>query len=293
MLDVQAPRRFVRRTKVRLRGAPVFRNYPYTYARATLLSRRYASDFSGVRSYLMFVGYPRSGHSLVGALLDAHPNVLVAHELDALPYVDAGFRQRQLFALLVERARERVGERGVESSGYSYRVPGQWQGRWQRLDVIGDKKGGRSTTRLREDPGLLDRLAAAVRVPVKVVHVVRNPYDNIATMHRWMDRPLDWVTDLYGDLAETVAEVRHHLGPGQFHEMHLDDLVTDPAGQLKELCGFVEVQADPTYLDACAGILFDSPRRTGDTVEWTQPALDRVRRMIADRPWLARYGPAR
>ncbi len=26
----------------------------------------------------MFIGYPRSGHSLVGSLLDAHPNIIVA-----------------------------------------------------------------------------------------------------------------------------------------------------------------------------------------------------------------------
>ena len=39
----------------------------------------------------MFIGYPRSGHSLIGSLLDVHPNAIVAHELDALKFVGAGF----------------------------------------------------------------------------------------------------------------------------------------------------------------------------------------------------------
>jgi hypothetical protein len=35
----------------------------------------------------LFVGYSRSGHSLVGALLDAHPEIPVAYEANALKLV--------------------------------------------------------------------------------------------------------------------------------------------------------------------------------------------------------------
>ena len=63
----------------------------------------------------MFVGYPRSGHSLIGSLLDAHPNMLVAHELSALKYLLAGFRKEQIFYLLLENSRAftRPGVNGV------------------------------------------------------------------------------------------------------------------------------------------------------------------------------------
>ena len=37
-----------------------------------------------------------------------------------------------------------------------------------------------STLRLAEDPELLHRLQKAVATDVKFVHVVRNPYDNVA-----------------------------------------------------------------------------------------------------------------
>ena len=30
--------------------------------------------FDDLKTYCMFLGYPRSGHSLIGALLDAHPD---------------------------------------------------------------------------------------------------------------------------------------------------------------------------------------------------------------------------
>ena len=38
-------------------------------------------EFESVQTYVMFVGYPRSGHSLVGAFLNAHPAMMIAHEL--------------------------------------------------------------------------------------------------------------------------------------------------------------------------------------------------------------------
>jgi hypothetical protein len=39
----------------------------------------------------MFIGYLRSGHSLIASLLDAHPNAIATHELDALKFVGARF----------------------------------------------------------------------------------------------------------------------------------------------------------------------------------------------------------
>ncbi len=43
--------------------------------------------FNGVETYCMFIGYPRSDHSIVGALLDAHPNIVIAHERGVPEYI--------------------------------------------------------------------------------------------------------------------------------------------------------------------------------------------------------------
>ena len=52
------------------------------------------------------------------------------------------------------------------------------------LEVIGDKKGG-TTSRILIDPSNMGRLEAIrqlVQVPMKFIHVIRNPFDNISTM---------------------------------------------------------------------------------------------------------------
>ena len=42
------------------------------------------SHYDGVQSFVLFVGYPRSSHSLVGAILDSHPEIIIPHEFDLL-----------------------------------------------------------------------------------------------------------------------------------------------------------------------------------------------------------------
>ena len=110
--------------------------------------------FECIRTYIMFIGYPRSGHTLIGALLDAHPNMIVAHELNALQYIKRGFSKNQLFSLLLSNSKNNA-KAGRMCTGYSYAVPNQFQGKYTDLVVIGDKKGGGSAYLLKENPGLL------------------------------------------------------------------------------------------------------------------------------------------
>ena len=151
--------------------------------------------FEEVRTYCMFVGYPRSGHTLIGALLDAHPMMIVAHELDVLRYVSAGFNRLQIYYLLLRTSRV-FAEEGRERGGYFYNVPNQWQGKFRKLRVIGDKKGEGTIWKLLINPGLLQRLRSKVGIPVRCIHVVRNPYDNIARIslrnNLTMDSSLDY-----------------------------------------------------------------------------------------------------
>jgi hypothetical protein len=271
-----------------VRVLPGFRAYPALYVGSAVKARHYRADLASVRAFLLFVGHPRSGHSLVGSLLDAHPAMVVSHELDVLKYVGLGYRRDQLLTLVLEHARANA-EAGRKSWGYSYAVPGQWQGRWQRLEVMGDKRGRMTTDRLAARPGLLDDLARAVRVPVKVVQVVRNPYDNVATMHARGSAPLAEQVARYRELCETVDRIAAGLAGDAFHRLYHEDLVAATPATLAALCGFLGLDAPDDYLAACDGVVFPSPRRTRDGAPWTpedRAALDAV---VAETGWLGRY----
>jgi hypothetical protein len=281
-------RQYVARVVEGVRTLPGFRRYPALYVGSAVRARRHRADFATVSTYLLFIGHPRSGHSLVGSLLDAHPDAVVSHELDALKYVALGYRRSQLFTLVLEHAKGNAAA-GRRSWGYSYAVPGQWQGRYRRLKVVGDKRGRRSTTRLAERPELLDLLADTVRVPVSIVQVIRDPHDNIATMWRRGQHSLAEQVELYFSLCRTVDDIAARVDPARLHRLHLEDLIAEPARHLTDVCRFLGLDADPGYVDACASIVFGSPHRTRDDAPWTPELLAEVDRRIAQHPFLAAY----
>ena len=92
-----------------------------------------------VQIFLLFIGYERSGHSLVSALLDAHPNMVIADELHALRawqrFPKENKTRNHLFQALYSNSVQlaQKGERSSEDcksilGGYKYHVPNQWQG---------------------------------------------------------------------------------------------------------------------------------------------------------------------
>ncbi len=244
--------------------------------------------FDGVRRYCMFVGYPRSGHTLIAALLAAHRHVMLAIELDALRYVECGFDRDRLYQLLLERSGT---NKGLTSYEYEYMVPNQWQQRFERLDVIGDKEGGMSNLRLRRRPELLDRLKDLVGVPVVVVHIVRNPFDTIATMLTRGDADhLDQAIEYYFRFAATVAEVQRRHGSDPRVEIRHEAFIARPRDELARLCAGVGVTPDEAYLRDCSAIVFDSPRRSRHSVPWTADQRALVERRMNEHPFLAGYG---
>lgn len=258
------------------------RDLPAAFVSSLVEGFRDRDRFADVRTYVMFLGYPRSGHSLVGSLLDAHPDAVVAHELDALRLFQAGFRRNQVYSMILENDR-RFTAKGRRGGGdYGYVVPDQWQGRYRRLRVIGDKSAERSTRRLAARRNLLDVLRRQVGDDVRFLHVVRNPYDNIATMwrrsrHQWS---LEEVADRYLSLCSTVGELKAHL-PTRVLDVRHEDLVADPVPSLERMCAFLGLPAPEDYLRDCASIVFASPRQTRGDAPWTPELLETVDQEIS------------
>jgi hypothetical protein len=243
-----------------------------------------------VECFALFVGYPRSGHTLLGTLLNAHPEAVIAHELNVLRYVARGFSREELAYLLLRRDRWFSLTNGSRWAGYDYHVAGQHQGSWTRLRVLGDKKGDGALVHLGGDPGLLTRLEETMGVPVKCIHHVRNPFDNLATFARKKGWPLERAFRVYRRQVATAADLKRRLPPDRFFELHHEDFVTDPRAELVRLCGFLRLAVDDDFLDAASALVFDSPRRTRDSVDWPADLSREVERLIGEVAFLRRYG---
>ena len=255
-----------------------------------------------VKLVVLFIGYERSGHSLIGSLLDAHPNIVIADELhtvktwQSFPKEDR--TRNNLFQAFYSNS-YKMSQRGERSSkncistlgGYKYQVPNQWQGRFDKnIQVIGDKDGSKAVRDIALNPYIKDvfpQLQKAVNLPFKYIHVVRNPFDIIATMilqHISRD-PISSQDrkKFFLNPFNASKEVQEHWA--KYHETYTggavkllkrfgDDVITifseemieNPSKELKRLCEFLSVSCSADYLKDCSSIVNASPSKSRYTV---------------------------
>lgn len=230
------------------------------YAESKENCGKYAQAVDNLDNFCLFVGYPRSGHSLVGSLLDAHPNIVIAHELDVVKFLRAGFDQKQMAYLLIENSR-RSAEAGRVWREYQYEVPDQWQGQFRDLKILGDKKGGGTTASIGRTPEVLEKLHELFQKKLKFVHVIRNPLDVVASIHKKDNPNLISSANHFFFLCKTNEDIRSKVGKENIIDIWHEDMVSDPKGTLIKLCAFLGQDVSQDYLEACAGIVFDNPDR--------------------------------
>ena len=238
--------------------------------------------------FVAFLGYSRSGHSLIGSLIDAHPDAVIAHELHALKHLNRGYSFEAVVRALWQNARI-FHVMGRSYTGYDYVVRGQSQGMCRQLRIIGDKKGNGATRLLRRDPAALDRILARVPVPVDFIHVIRNPYDNIATKALRTGRKLEDAAEVYLANARKISEIKGREN-ACVYDVHLDELIAQPKAVLFDIVSRLGLDPEvPGYLDACAEVLFSTPSRSRDKVTWPERLRDDLARQLADIPFLNAY----
>jgi hypothetical protein len=248
-------------------------------------------DFASVEAYCFFIGHGRTGHSLVGSLLNGHSNMVISHELDALRLLDRAtvpVSRNQLFSAILQRDAEFTGL-GREWEKYTYDITDTAQGEFDRLRVIGDKKGAATTRRLGHSPELLGILRETVSVPIRAVHVVRNPYDTIASRRKLKETWQEYGVEKYFANAATVDLIEEMLDEDELFRLHYEDLVADTAGELSDLFSFVGVEPGAEYLEICDDFVFDEPKLTREEIDWEQAEIERIERKSADHEWLAQY----
>jgi len=255
---------------------------------AALASPRYRKDFDGVRTFAIFIGYPRSGGTLMGSLLDAHPNAIIANEANVLKALRYGFNKHRLFYYLLRKSR-RFTAAGRTHTGYSYLVPGGWQGRYRSLQVIGDKVADITIQSLIRRPWLAGQLKSAIGIPVRWIHMIRDPRDNIATMFRKSahGRSIDETVEHYFHLAEGTAWLKRSLPPEEVLDIHIEDLTARPGDTIGKACAFLGLEHDESHIQACQRIVFSAPRRTGTGIDWPPGILQRIGESIQGIPFLA------
>lgn len=275
--------------------------------------------FNRVQTLVQFAGFPRSGHSLIGSILDAHPDARISHELDAMGLLAKGFSMRSIFALIDVKSSE-FTRHGRHWNGHCYMVQNAHHEQAARPRVIGDKKGDVAVRRIAQNPRLLDRLNRDSRIARKWILVLRNPLDNIATMSLRKGRaydqlktdisdtaqfdqalkkkqhegviaaePLESEIDAYQALCETVVQLKQATAPDNWFELSHEDFSADSEPAIEAMLSFLGLDVTEDYVRNCSALVRKSPNRSRDLLHWPEDKLARVRSLNRHYSFLNRY----
>lgn len=245
--------------------------------------------FNQVKTYCMFLGNQRSGHTLVASLIDAHPNIIISHEVNALKYWSMGFSRNQIFSLLLENSSS-YSVRGRGESGYNYVVPNQYQGKFKELLVIGDKDGRRDTSLLTRFPNIIQSVLNKNKY-IKIIMVVRNPFDNITTisLRQGKTEVFQENIDRYFEMARASERFINSVGNEFCLTVNYEELINNPQTTLTKICDFLEVRAFDDYLSDCASIIYASANKSRHKLSWSKEKIEQVNKEIANISFLKGY----
>ena len=302
-----------------------------------------SESIKSIHNFVFFIGYPRSGHSIVASFLDAHPHMIVAHEFSVFskwPQLlkkehSATVNMREvLFNELVNSSHweSLEGERSGKyvNKGYSLDTNSPWHGKCDRyLEVIGDKRAGGTCEEYLRNPIEFEHnyreLMKVVALPIRVLHVVRNPFDLIATSVLYEAARLRNGGRASGDdakfvnkmknrskrskyeykyrndkllmervsvimrLAQAVTNLTTLFGRENVLELHNCDMVSDTIEFVNQVCRFNEVECPSDYVKNCVDKAFKEVSQTRKCVYWPANIIEIVEQQKQNFSFFDRY----
>ena len=139
------------------------------------------SVIDGVKYFAIFLGFGRGGTTLVGALLDGHPNIVLGTDYQLFIKWPKWRRNHHkivyLYTALYQYSIHYANYfRNNKGKGYSFELHGGFNGRYNNsISVIGEKEAGSATvlymSEHQEWIQTLKELQNTVKVPIKAVQV--------------------------------------------------------------------------------------------------------------------------
>jgi hypothetical protein len=124
---------------------------------------------------------------------------------------------------------------------------------------------------------------------VPIIHVVRNPFDNITTLAIRNRMSLEESVDRYLAAVDRTVALRDNLRHDGWLDVGHEDLVSDPAGHLVKGCGFRGVDAPDEWAEACGSIVYRKPRSTRTQLPWSPALVAKVEQRMVGVDFLSGY----
>lgn len=239
------------------------------------------STYDNVKYFVIFICNPRTGHTLIGSLLDAHPNIVISHETRAISnLVFSDFNSLLVNNIILSSSYKMGTDQDRFQTNYDYNIPYEYTGRYKELKIIGDKQGALTSEFLRKFPKYINEILKFYGQKLRCIHVIRNPYDSIARISFNKNFTMTDAIYFYFNNVELFHKVRKLLTEDQVIILRHEDFIDKPKESLKKLCANLGLDAPDDYLNACSSIIYKKPHSRRYEHDWKQEDLNLIERFM-------------
>jgi hypothetical protein len=247
-----------------------------------------SSFFDSLTAYVVFLRYKRSGSALLVNLLDAHPNIVFVRNEEMYAKFNKWGSAQRIFDHLYSNTK-RYRSKPFSANGFSYPIEGV--GRCVEPKVIGHKSSTRNMFPLADNSFVLRDFQRMIGLPLKHVHLIRNPYHMVAA--RWQQKEFRRKNAPLGPIIDHLEEVTRLNSTlasraEKYYQIHLEDIIFTPEDSITRLCQFLGVEAYKDYLARCSGLVSNKIDIEG--APWTKGDRERILGLISQyRGFYGRY----
>ncbi len=249
---------------------------------------------------VLFIGSPRTGSTLLGQLLNHHPQALIANEARALADALSGTATLEV---AMTRAGHMAWEQfraGLEEDHHFAPTLSQYQPRWQSLrdladraeyakrdiQVIGDKKAGGNVDAILTNSSAFQELMAAWD-NIRLLQIVRRPIVAARSLMKSHGAPsMDAALDRILRLTNAAWEIGSRY-PERHYCLDYNDLCSSPRNELRRLLEWLGLSADARWIELASEKL--SPAADPALLEHEVRSLSRCADKIGVCPPIARW----
>ena len=250
---------------------------------------KYLKHITNLREVFFTVGFHRSGSSLVGDLLDGHPNMIVSNEAGVIrKYIQGQITSREQFLALIIKNSVTSGTRKNFIAS---------QKKHKNLEIIGDKHSGNNLTSLiSKRHNNIEKVKEFVGLPIKFLFTIRNPYDMVSSMITtvpdWQvdeERKNEQVIKYFGRWSRQSKLFFEYVPADKIFIIRNEDFIANPSKMMEGVCDFLGVDKIPSYIEDCISAVYRIPSKSRERLNWGPQIKAQVATLIEEYEFFDGY----
>jgi hypothetical protein len=238
-----------------------------------------------MQKFVTFIGANRTGHNLVAAILDTHIDVSISLErVNPMTAINSkyyhGIKGRnKLFKEIQENKR-------LDAGFYDYHIGLHQRNTERTPKIIGDSISG-----INHVMGInnnYDAFCNYIGVPILWVWVVRNPFDNIHSMHKLYKKGIQENLSVHLETIKITSKLYKKV-KNDCLVIHIEDLIENPRNGLIKMFNFLSTSVNDNHLEVCSNFLYKNPIKRFSPDIWNKEQINKVKELINNTEILQCY----